>query len=478
MDVFPRRFPQSKSGGCALPLNFPSENWSQREMFEPDPRCRARTENGSTGRGRETEQESARTVRTAASEMKDRITKDPVKTRGNDGRWSRGAVHPVRCDRQGSAPREKSKRPPHHVQESADADLDPDETAEDLVSVSPFPQLERTEASGRTGSQTVGVMPGEESDAAPIPVRITPRAHEVWQTLGSFTVVQTDAALKLPTVMTLPIESSDPEPREKRKKTATASHRLSNIRGADSMLDKAKTRGDAGENGKKHEPGDKRPVNRFPAKGEEIGKKRESRKSSGNIRDGGHRSNRSSSSGSVAGSTGREHEPRGDSTGREREPRGVSTGREREPRGVSTGREREPRGDSTGRKREPRGDSTGREREPRGDSTGRTGKDDLARELSRSSALSERERQRRQRHREKRSAAILAKRDKLMKIYKMDCEAFATVAKQLIAQDASLEERVASAVKKSLQLIGERCLAELKETIAKWDAANVLKKRR
>ncbi|XP_072133761.1 uncharacterized protein [Mobula birostris] len=325
----------------------------------------------------------------------------------------RGAVHPACCDRQDSSPREKSKRPPHHVQESADADLDPDVTAEDLVSVSPFPQLERTGASGRTGSQTVGAMPGEESDAAPIPVRIT-------------------------------------------------------LRGADSMLDKAKTRGDAGENGKKHEPGDKRPVNRFPAKGEEIGKAEmqpvrvlstEPLEKFVKVLD---------------------NKPNltGDSTGRGGEPRGVSTGRGREPRGDSTGRGGESRGVSTGRGREPRGVSTGREREPRGVSTGRTGKDDLARELSRSSALSERERQRRQRHREKRSAAILAKRDKLMKIYKMDCEAFATVAKQLIAQDASLEERVALAVKKSLQLIGERCLAELKETIAKWDAANVLKKRR
>ncbi|XP_059806058.1 uncharacterized protein LOC132381004 isoform X3 [Hypanus sabinus] len=560
MDVDSRRFLQSKPGGCALRLNVPFENRNQREIFELNPRRRARAENGSTRNGREMEQDSARTAHSAVSEMtlpgllrsssilcvllgipassdfpwqKDCTPKGPAKSRGNDGHRSQGKVHPACCDKKGSSPTEKSKRPPHYVQESAGAVLDPDVTAEDSMSISSFPQLERTEASGRTGLQTVGVMPGEGSDAAPIPVRITPRAHEIWQTLGSFTLPQVDAVL--PSKRIPPIELSDPEPREKRKKTATASNQLSDIWGADSVLDKEKIRGDAGVNRKKHEPGAKRPENRFPTKDEEISKGADSVLDKEKIRGdagvnrkkhvpGGKRpENRfptkdeeiSKGADSVldkekirgdVGVNWKKHMPGG-----KRPENRFPTKDEEISKGADSVLDKEKiRGDAgvNRKKHEPGGkrpenrfstkdEEISKKRESHkspgnirdgghhssssGSMAGSTGwsrTDDLAGELSRSSALSERERQKRQRHREKRSAAILAKRDKLMKIYKMDCEAFATVAKQLIAQDASLEERVASAVKKSLRLIGERCLAELKGTIAKWDAANLLKKRR
>ncbi|XP_059806057.1 uncharacterized protein LOC132381004 isoform X2 [Hypanus sabinus] len=575
MDVDSRRFLQSKPGGCALRLNVPFENRNQREIFELNPRRRARAENGSTRNGREMEQDSARTAHSAVSEMKDCTPKGPAKSRGNDGHRSQGKVHPACCDKKGSSPTEKSKRPPHYVQESAGAVLDPDVTAEDSMSISSFPQLERTEASGRTGLQTVGVMPGEGSDAAPIPVRITPRAHEIWQTLGSFTLPQVDAVL--PSKRIPPIELSDPEPREKRKKTATASNQLSDIWGADSVLDKEKIRGDAGVNRKKHEPGAKRPENRFPTKDEEISKgadsvldKEKIRRDAGVNRKkhvpGGKRTENlfptkceeiSKGADSVldkekirgdAGVNRKKHVPGGkrpenrfptkdeeiskgaDSVLDKEKIRGdvgvnwkkhMPGGKRPENRFPTKDEEISKGADSVLDKEKIRGDAgvNRKKHEPGGKrpenrfstkdeeiskkreshkspgnirdgghhssssgsmagSTGWSRTDDLAGELSRSSALSERERQKRQRHREKRSAAILAKRDKLMKIYKMDCEAFATVAKQLIAQDASLEERVASAVKKSLRLIGERCLAELKGTIAKWDAANLLKKRR
>ncbi|XP_072886351.1 uncharacterized protein [Hemitrygon akajei] len=469
---------------------------------------------------------------------------------------------------------------------SAGADLDPDVTAKDSMSISSFPQLERTEASGRTWSQMVGVIPGEGSNAAPIPVRITPRAHEIWQTLGSFIIPQMDAVL--PSKRIPPIESSDPEPREKRKKMATASNQLSDIWGADSMLgkkirgdvgvnwkkhvpggkrpenrfptkgkeiskvadsvlEKEKIRGDAGVNWKKHVPGGKRPENRFPTKGEEISKGADSVLQKEKIRGdaavnwkkhmpGGKRPENcfptkgeeiSKVADSVlekekirgdAGVNWKKHVPGGkrpenrfptkgeeiskvaDSVLDKEKIQGnagvnwkkhVPGGKRPENRFPTKGEEISKGADSVLEKEKIQGNEAvnwkkhgpgGKRPEncfpTKGEEISKSRTDDLAGELSRSSALSERERQKRQRHREKRSAAILAKRNKLMKIYKMDCEAFATVAKQLIAQDASLEERVASAVKKSLRLIGERCLAELKGTIAKWDAANLLKKRR
>ncbi|XP_069798255.1 uncharacterized protein [Narcine bancroftii] len=100
--------------------------------------------------------------------------------------------------------------------------------------------------------------------------------------------------------------------------------------------------------------------------------------------------------------------------------------------------------------------------------TFQTGKGICVGEVSKLSGLPNNERQR---YQEMRSAVILAKRDKLLKTYGTDCEIFAIVAKQLIAQDSSIEKRVELAVKKSLRLIGERHLGELKQTIAKWNTA-------
>ncbi|XP_067913697.1 uncharacterized protein [Heterodontus francisci] len=103
-------------------------------------------------------------------------------------------------------------------------------------------------------------------------------------------------------------------------------------------------------------------------------------------------------------------------------------------------------------------------------------KDILAREPSGSNTVYQMDRPKSETHKDPRSALILAKRDKLMKTYRLDCETFAMVAKQLVNQDPSIEKQVQSALRKSLQLIGERCLEELKKSIAKYDAADTVKK--
>ncbi|XP_048467774.1 uncharacterized protein LOC109915636 [Rhincodon typus] len=96
-------------------------------------------------------------------------------------------------------------------------------------------------------------------------------------------------------------------------------------------------------------------------------------------------------------------------------------------------------------------------------------------DVSRSDTMTEKDRPKNETHKDPRSALILAKRDKLMKTYRSDCEAFAMVAKQLVNQDPTIEKQVQLALRKSLQLIGERCLGELKKSIAKYDAANAAK---
>ncbi|XP_043572480.1 uncharacterized protein LOC122563108 [Chiloscyllium plagiosum] len=96
-------------------------------------------------------------------------------------------------------------------------------------------------------------------------------------------------------------------------------------------------------------------------------------------------------------------------------------------------------------------------------------------EVSRSDTTTEKGRPKNETHKDPRSALILAKRDKLMKAYRLDCETFAMVAKQLVNQDPTIEKQVQLALRKSLQLVGERCLEELKRSIAKYDAANSVK---
>uniref|UniRef100_UPI00398EF593 uncharacterized protein n=1 Tax=Pristiophorus japonicus TaxID=55135 RepID=UPI00398EF593 len=97
-------------------------------------------------------------------------------------------------------------------------------------------------------------------------------------------------------------------------------------------------------------------------------------------------------------------------------------------------------------------------------------KDSHAREPSRSNTISEKDRPKKETHRDARAALILAKRDKLMKIYRLDCELFAMVAKQLVHEDPSIEKQVQLALRRSLHQIGERCLEELKKSIAGYDA--------
>ncbi|XP_078402429.1 uncharacterized protein LOC144683360 isoform X2 [Cetorhinus maximus] len=106
----------------------------------------------------------------------------------------------------------------------------------------------------------------------------------------------------------------------------------------------------------------------------------------------------------------------------------------------------------------------------------KAGKDILVKGHSSSNAISEKDRPKNAIHTDPRSALILAKRDKLMKTYRLDCETFAMVAKQLVNQDPTIEKQVQLALRKSLQLIGERCLGELKKSIAKYDEANAVKK--
>ncbi|XP_041051775.1 uncharacterized protein LOC121282233 isoform X2 [Carcharodon carcharias] len=121
----------------------------------------------------------------------------------------------------------------------------------------------------------------------------------------------------------------------------------------------------------------------------------------------------------------------------------------------------------------------------------KAGKDILVKGHSSSNAISEKDGPKNPIHTDPRSALILAKRDKLMKMvssplssvgaefiqtYRLDCETFAIVAKQLVSQDPTIEKQVQLALRKSLQLIGERCLGELKKSIAKYDEANAVKK--
>ncbi|XP_051891095.1 uncharacterized protein LOC127581066 [Pristis pectinata] len=457
MEVVSTTFLQSVPEGCGQPLHSQSLQKvpNERQQGGLVPQHNPSAEKGGKKEGREMEQDSARPAHSVRNERKDSITGDPVNTRRSDVRQSlmEDAEPRTHDDKKGSSEEKlvkSRKRPPHRRQESTalkpslpptseqDANLAPDVTAKDSVSVSSFGQLEGKAKVRvkKTRLQTVGKTTRERSSAAPIPVRITPRVDGVRQMSESFSVPWTDSVRKLPVMKIKPNELRVSGPPEKRKKTGL---------GAGSDLDEKKIQGSMRVNGKKHDHRDKRPGIRFPAKDEEISdddifrevpewyshrtskakkgtvvrfkddssskcSKRDSRKSSGNIKDGRHHWSKSSSASSMAGNVSR------------------------------------------------------------------TGKDSLARDLSRSRALPQKDRQRKQRHREQRSAAILAKRDKLMKTYKMDCEIFAIVAKQLIAQDASLEKRVESAVRKSLRLIGERRLAELKETIAKWDTAGAVKK--
>ncbi|XP_061217166.1 periphilin-1 isoform X2 [Neopsephotus bourkii] len=71
-----------------------------------------------------------------------------------------------------------------------------------------------------------------------------------------------------------------------------------------------------------------------------------------------------------------------------------------------------------------------------------------------------------------RSKAIATKTKEIEQIYRQDCETFGMVVKMLIDKDPSLENSIQFALRQNLHEIGERCIEELKNFIAQYDAAN------
>ncbi|XP_078530417.1 periphilin-1 isoform X5 [Lissotriton helveticus] len=72
----------------------------------------------------------------------------------------------------------------------------------------------------------------------------------------------------------------------------------------------------------------------------------------------------------------------------------------------------------------------------------------------------------------RRTKAIAAKTKRIEEVYRQDCETFGMVVKMLIEKDPSLEKSVQFALKENLSEIGERCIDELKNFIAEYDAAS------
>ncbi|NXJ62892.1 PPHLN protein, partial [Rostratula benghalensis] len=71
-----------------------------------------------------------------------------------------------------------------------------------------------------------------------------------------------------------------------------------------------------------------------------------------------------------------------------------------------------------------------------------------------------------------RSKAIATKTKEIEQVYRQDCETFGMVVKMLIDKDPSLEKSIQFALRQNLHEIGERCIEELKNFIAQYDAAN------
>ncbi|NWH31124.1 PPHLN protein, partial [Chloropsis hardwickii] len=71
-----------------------------------------------------------------------------------------------------------------------------------------------------------------------------------------------------------------------------------------------------------------------------------------------------------------------------------------------------------------------------------------------------------------RSKAIATKTKEIEQVYRQDCETFGMVVKMLIDKDPSLEKSIQFALRQNLHEIGERCIEELKQFIAQYDAAN------
>ncbi|XP_069484127.1 periphilin-1 [Ambystoma mexicanum] len=72
----------------------------------------------------------------------------------------------------------------------------------------------------------------------------------------------------------------------------------------------------------------------------------------------------------------------------------------------------------------------------------------------------------------RRTKAIAAKTKNIEEVYRQDCETFGMVVKMLIEKDPSLEKSVQYALRENLSEIGERCIDELKNFIAEYDAVS------
>lgn len=70
-----------------------------------------------------------------------------------------------------------------------------------------------------------------------------------------------------------------------------------------------------------------------------------------------------------------------------------------------------------------------------------------------------------------RRKAIVSKTKEIEQAYYQDCETFGTVVKMLVEKDPSLERSIQFALRQNLHEISERCVKELRQFIAEYDAA-------
>lgn len=70
-----------------------------------------------------------------------------------------------------------------------------------------------------------------------------------------------------------------------------------------------------------------------------------------------------------------------------------------------------------------------------------------------------------------RRKAIVSKTKEIEQTYYQDCETFGMVVKMLVEKDPSLERSIQFALRQNLHEISERCVKELRQFIAEYDAA-------
>lgn len=70
-----------------------------------------------------------------------------------------------------------------------------------------------------------------------------------------------------------------------------------------------------------------------------------------------------------------------------------------------------------------------------------------------------------------RRKAIVSKTKEIEQAYYQDCETFGMVVKMLVEKDPSLERSIQFALRQNLHEISERCVKELRQFIAEYDAA-------